>query len=202
MMKSIYPISIKYQELMRDIEMQEGILEEGQEKELIIIEETYKEQVEEYAKIVKTIGADIAFCDAEIKRITDMRLVKQGIIDRLTQIMLEALIRFGEKEMVKNKDTGKVNPIYRMQLGTFRFSTRRSESVEIDELLIEDKWKRVSISELNKEQLTQICDLLGKTDEDLKAKEDILKTPIKKAIEEGEEVKGATIVTKFGLTLK
>jgi hypothetical protein len=191
-MKPIYNIKQEWLELMSLAEQQEGILEDSQVQELKIVQENYLERIEEYSKIVKTLESEIKFCDSEIERISKLKLIKSNLVDRLEQFILDALITFGQKDSKKD--------IWRLELGTFKLSTRKSQSVQIDEELIGNEWKQVTVKDkLSLEDLAKVADVLGRNLETITV---ILKTNIKKAIEDGNQIEGASIVEKFGLTLK
>lgn len=191
-MKPIYSIKQEWLNLMSQIEDQEGVLENNQIQELKILEDNYKERIEEYSKIIQTLHSDIKFCDSEIERISKIRLIKENLADRLEQFILDALITFGEKDVKKD--------IWRLEVGTFKLSTRKSTSIQIDEELIDNEWKQVVIkNKLSLEDLAKVADVLGVN---LETSTSILKTPIKEAIEKGQVINGASLIEKFGLTLK
>lgn len=191
-MKNLYSIELSYLQLMQDIEENEGILEEEQEKQLEITKENFAETSENLIKIVKTLESQIDFCNKEIERINKLSKVKQNMIDRLEKSLLEAIKLFGEKDPKKD--------IWRYEVGSFKLSTRQSKQVVIDEELIGNEWKTVVIKDrLTLVELDNIIKLLGKP---IKATTDILKTPIKEQLDMGIEIEGASIETKYGLTIK
>lgn len=191
-MQSLYHIQQTYLQLMQDLQDSDGILEDGQEELLTVTKENFNEIAENLIMSVKTLEAQVDFANKEIERINKYKATQQSIIDRFEKLLLTNLQIFGEKDSKKD--------IYRLEVGTFKLSTRQSKQVIIDEERIDNEWKTVSIQDrLSLEELTKICDLLGK---DLKAKTDILKTPIKEFIEKGGIIEGAVIQTNYGLTIK
>jgi DNA-directed RNA polymerase subunit F len=71
---------------------------------------------------------------------------------------------------------------------------------KLHEELIGNEWKQVTVKDkLSLEDLAKVADVLGRNLETITV---ILKTNIKKAIEDGNQIEGASIVEKFGLTLK
>lgn len=200
---NLYNIQQNYLQLMEDIENEEGVLTPELEERLKISEENFKEKITQYCKIVRTVENDITFCSTEIERINKIIETKRNTVDRLEKIMLEAIKMFGDREQKEDKSGAKYY-LYKYSTETFKLSSRRSKSVSIpDESIIDNKWKRVSISELSMEEATKIVDLLGKSVEEVKFRTDVLKTPIKKAIEDdGEIIEGASLVENYTLTLK
>lgn len=191
-MSNLYQIELEYQELLRTAEEQDGVLDDEQNKALDITLEDFAKKSEQYAKIIRNLEGDIAFAEKEIERINKFIGTKTNIIERLKQNLLDAVILFGEKD--KKKD------IWRYEIETFKFSTRKSSQVIVDEEKIDNKWKQVNISEkFTLDELNKINTLLERN---VEAKTSVLKTPIKEAIEKGEFVEGASIQEKFGLTIK
>lgn len=191
-MQNLYHIQQTYLQLMQDLQNNEGILEDGQEELLTVTKENFNEIAENLIMSVKTLEAQVDFANKEIERINKYKSTQQSIIDRFEKLLLTNLQIFGEKDSKKD--------IYRLEVGTFKLSTRQSEQVLIDEEMIDDEWKTVSIKDrLSLEELTKICDLLGKK---LKAETDILKTPIKDFLKKGGIIEGAVIQTNYGLTIK
>lgn len=191
-MSNLYTIQVKYLQLMRDIEEQEGILEEEQNKELEITQEQFAEKVDQYIKIIKTCQADIVFANSELVRISKFITTKENTITKLDKLLLEAIKLFGEKEIKEDKKTGKISTIWRYISGTFKLSTRKSPSrTEIDEETIGSEWKQITIKDkLTMEELTKISDLLGKTFE---TNTSFSKTDIKTKLDAGEIIPGASI---------
>lgn len=191
-MQNLYNIQQTYLQLMQDLEDNEGILENGQEELLTVTKENFNEIAENLIMSIKTLEAQVAFADEEIARIAKYKHIQNSIIDRFEKLILTNIQIFGEKDPKKD--------IYRLEVGTFKLSTRKSNQVIIDEERIDNEWKTVTIQDrLTLEEYTKIADALGK---DLKAKTDILKTPIKEFIEKGGIIEGAVIQSNYGLTIK
>lgn len=190
----LYEIQQQYIELILLLEEQGGEILEGQEEMLTIVEEDFKNKADQYSKIIKSLEADINFANSEIQRISRFISTKANIQVRLEKNLVEALKLFGTKDKEKQ--------IWRYQTGTFKLGTRRTEAVEIDETIIDDKWKRVSITNLTIEEETKVLDLIGKSQEEVNARVDILKTPIKASIQAGEVIEGAKIVENYNLNLR
>lgn len=199
---NLYNIQQEYIYLMAQIEEQDGLLESEQIEQLNIVEENFKEKVTEYCKIIKQLEGEANMCQTEINRIGKLQKGKLVFVERLEKILLEAIKMFGDKEEKQDKSGAKYF-IYRYNAEIFKLSTHRSKSVYIpDETLIDNNWKRASIGDLTLEEAVKALDAIGKSAEEVKYSTTILKTPIKKSIEEDNEiVNGATIIENFSLKL-
>lgn len=190
----LYDITQNHLELLNDIEAAEGILDEELTERLKISEDTFKEKAEQYCKMIAQAESEAIYGQMELKRISQYVKVKTNIIERLKDNLLSALRLFGAKDSKKD--------IWRVEVGTFKLSTRQSVSTIIDEEEIEDRFKEISMSKLSLEDKVKILDVLGKNEEDVKVTISIPKTPVKEAIESGEDVKGAYLSTNYLLTIK
>lgn len=189
---SLYNITQEYQLLVAQLEEQDGEFTEEQLQLLEITKEQFKEKAEVYCKIISNLDADVEFAKKEVERIQKYITSKQNAQSKLEEKLKSALMVFGEKD--KKKD------LWRFEAGTYKLATRKSERIEINEELIDNKWKEISIKDkFNMEDLTKISDLLGRN---LETNTTILKTPIKEALQAGELIEGASIVTNFGLSIK
>lgn len=191
-MQSLYHIQQAYLQLMQDLQDSDGILENGQEELLTVTKENFNEIAENLIMSVKTLEAQVDFANKEIERINKYKATQQSIIDRFEKVLLTNLQIFGEKDSKKD--------IYRLEVGTFKLSTRQSEQVLIDEERIDNEWKTVKITDrLTIEDVAKIGDVLGRK---IESTTDILKTPIKDFLKKGGIIEGAVIQTKYGLTIK
>jgi len=191
-MQSLYHIQQTYLQLMQDLQDNEGILEDGQEELLTVTKENFNEIAENLIMSIKTLEAQVDFANKEIERINKYKATQQSIIDRFEKVLLTNLQIFGEKDSKKD--------IYRLEVGTFKLSTRQSKQVIIDEERIDNEWKTVKITDrLTIEDVAKIGDVLGRK---IESTTDILKTPIKEFIEKGGIIEGAVIQTNYGLTIK
>ncbi len=195
MSKSLYNIQEEYLNIFREIEDNEGEVDEELYSRLVITQEDFKVKVENYCKYIRTLENQELFAINEIKRIQDYIRPKANLIDRLKETLLQAIKMFGDKDEKKD--------IWRFEVGTFRLGTRQSKSVTIlDETLIEDRFKEIAISKLSLEDKARILDALGKSQEELTIIQTIPKTAIKKAIEEEGSVQGAELDTNYSLQIK
>ncbi len=191
-MSSLYNITTEYRLLLEQMYEQDGDFTEEQLALLEINQEQFKEKAEIYCKLIKQLESDSAFAEKELERISAYIQKKNASKDKLKEVLKNALIIFGEKDTKKD--------LWRFEVGTFKLGTRKSSSVEIDEDLIDDKWKEFNIkNRFTKEDVAKIADNLGTS---IETSITILKTSIKEAIEAGDTIEGAVIVDKFGLNIK
>lgn len=194
-MSNLYEIEEELQQIYNELEVSEGLVDDELYAKLEITQEQFKDKVGNYAKFIRVLENKVNFAQTEIARIEKYISPKTNLINRLKGTLLDAVKRFGEKDPKKD--------IWRYEVDTFRLSTRSSKSVTIlDEELIEDRFKEISISKLSLEDKVKILDVLGKSEDELKIKVDIPKTPIKEEIEAGHVVEGASLDTNYSLTLK
>lgn len=189
---NLYNIKNEYLELLSFLEENEGELTPELEELMKFNENAFKEKALNYIKVINNLKADAKYAKEEIDRIQSYLNKKHNSINLLETSLLDALKLYGEKDPIKD--------IYRFEAETYKMYTRKTEVVELEEGLIEDKWKEYTIEKLTVEDKESIVELLNK--EDLKMKVNIPKTAIKKALEDGEEIEGAKIVEKYSLNIK
>ena len=118
---NIWEIQSNLKELLDAIEEQDGELTPEQEEELSITQEQFADKMESYSHVITLANRDIDTIDEEINRLKKLKESKQKLIDRLKAVMAKAIVAFGDR----TKSGG-----YCLDLGTVKFTTRRTESVE------------------------------------------------------------------------
>jgi len=193
---SLYKIEEKLLSILTEIDDNEGELTPELEESLVIAQEDFESKMYGYSIAVRELGLSSANATSELLRISKYKDTLDNKIQKLKTAMLDAVMLFGDKDH-KGKE------IWRFQAGTFKMNTSRSVSTEIfDEALIEDKWKRLAMGNLSLKDKVKILEAIDKEEEDVKIVIDILKTPIKEAIERGELVEGARLKTNYNLQIK
>ena len=140
----------------------EGELTVETEYELAINEGERDEKAMAYHTVVSSTQSFIDNqLNQEIKRLTDIKKRKLNLIAKLEDNLLTAVELYGDFEV-----------------GLTKFSKRRSERVEVNEV-----------------------NLLPKEFKTIKVTEQPNKAEIKKALKNGEEIKGAFIVENFNLKI-
>jgi Siphovirus Gp157 len=192
MNSSLYKIENLYLNLMSEAESQEGVLTDEQNALLNFTTEEWATKSEQFCKIIKTLEADVAFCDTEMERINKVKASKELMIKRFKDSLLGGLKLFGEKDAKKD--------IWRSTVGTFKLGTTKSTPVIIDEDIIDDKYKTLELKDkITYQELAKLVEATGKT---FKTEVHILKTPIKELLQAGEIIEGAEISEKFSLSIK
>ena len=125
-MASLYNIEKDLLDLFAEIEENGGEITDEQIELLNIKEDELKNKLENYHKAILSWKSDIDTCKLEEKRINSVRKKYEHRIDKLKNIMLNAVNTFGEK--------GKNNKF--IELPTARIFTKSSKSIEIDEIRI------------------------------------------------------------------
>lgn len=192
---NLYQIEQELLDLYNQIEENGGEITPEIEERFQITEQNFVNKLENYTRFVRVIKGDISTIDSEIERLSKLKQIKQNVVNRLENNMLSALKIFGNKDPKKD--------IWRYDLITFKLSTRQSQSVEIlDETIIDDKFKKISFSNLNSSQRDEILELLNTDYDNSNMTETISKTAIKEAIKNGEIVNGASIKINHSLSIK
>lgn len=160
MNQTLYEITTQQRYTLLEIEELQGELTPELEAKLEITATQLNGKSVAYLEIIKTKEGFNDLIDSEIKRLQAMKKVNDNLINRLKDNLLHAVKVFGSFEV-----------------GTHKFGTRKSSSVEVED-----------INSLPKEYKT------------IKVTESADKVAIKKAIESGIQIKGCFI--KENLNLK
>lgn len=86
----------------------------------------YEEKVENYIKVIKNNEADIEARKNEIKRLTELNRADERKNERLKEVLKESMDLTGHE---------------RVDTSLFKVSFRKSEAVEVDDLLLPEAYK-------------------------------------------------------------
>jgi len=161
MNKNLYQIETEYMELMNTLEENSGEITPEIEEALIINEKELNQKSISYLAVVKNKESFNTLIDDEIKRLQQLKKQNSTIISKLKDNLLQAVNLFGAFEVGFNK-----------------FGTRKSSSVEVED-----------VNELPKEYKV------------VKVTEQADKDAIKKALQNGEKIPGCKIVEKKNLKI-
>jgi len=161
MNKNLYQIETEYMELMNTLEDNSGEITPEIEEALIINEKELNQKSISYLAVVKNKESFNTLIDDEIKRLQQLKKQNSTIISKLKDNLLQAVNLFGAFEVGFNK-----------------FGTRKSSSVEVED-----------VNELPKEYKV------------VKVTEQADKAAIKKALQNGEKIPGCKIVEKKNLKI-
>jgi aspartate carbamoyltransferase regulatory subunit len=195
-MSNIFNIEQEYLELINELEMLEGELTPELEKRLAINQQELEQKVKAYHHVITILKGDSNIIDDEIERLKTLKASKQTTIDRLRKVLLDVTLMFGETGKTGNK---------KLAFNTLSMWTVNRDSVNIDELkffaapnaninVIDYKIK----DKFNLTVLDEIQSIAGALETEASANKDAIKL----AINSGETVIGAELVTKPSLTIR
>ena len=121
-MANIYQLQQDLLAIFDELEENGGELTPELEAQLAITEESFKSKVENYTKVIHHYQDDLAAIKAETERLKRLKESKEKIIDRLKNVILEAIDKFGET----NK-----NGVKFIDFGTGKVSTRNTQAVQL-----------------------------------------------------------------------
>lgn len=135
---------------------------------LQITRDAFAKKAEGYAYMIMKLDSEVDVIAAEIKRLQELKKSKDNSSTRLRESLTQAMLLFGQED---------AKGVRRFNTATLALSTRRSESVSIDdEKAIDSRF--------------------------LITKHEISKSLISEAIKNGVEVNGASMKTKYSVQIK
>ena len=123
-MASIYNIQQDLLEIFDQIEANDGEITPELEEQLRISQDEFEDKIRSYTGVIHQLECDLGAIKDEKSRLDAIKKSKEKTIERLKQIMLEAIQMFG--------DTSKSGTKF-IDYGTGKVSLRKSESVELDD---------------------------------------------------------------------
>ena len=162
-MKSLYDITIDQKMLINEIEKMEGELTPEMEARLVITKSEIQQKTIAYLEVIQSKESFNLLIDNEVKRLQGMKKTNNNVINRLKDNLLVAVKTFGN-----------------FSVGTQKFGTRKSSSIQVDP----DK-----INSLPKEYKT------------IKVTEAPDKKALKDALKRGEEIDGVSLLESLNLKI-
>lgn len=126
---NIFEISKELESVFDELEENGGELTEELEEKLSISQDEFRSKVNAYLSIIKHIESDIDCCDKEIKRLQSVKKSKQNTIDRLKNILVWAIDKFGDSNKSGNKY---------VDLGISKVTVKSSNKVIVNEKYADD----------------------------------------------------------------
>ena len=123
-MANIYNIQQELFDIFSQIEDNDGELTPELEQALTIKEEEFKDKVKDYISVIKQLELDLVGIKEEKSRLDNLKKSKEKTIERLKQVIVEAVKLFG--------DTSKTGTKF-LDYSTGKVSIRKSESIELDD---------------------------------------------------------------------
>lgn len=124
---NIYQIQQDLLAIFDELEENGGELTEELEQKLAITQEEFKDKVEDYTNVIKTLDADMAAIKVEQARLKTLYDRKEKVAKKLKEIIIAAINEFG--------DTKKTGVKY-LDYGTGEVSIRKTQVVEVNEPLV------------------------------------------------------------------
>ena len=143
-------------------QLADGELTPELEEALLINEQNFTEKAINYGYVIKTFESETDILENEIKRLNALKIARSKAIDKLKVTISNAMQLYGINEV---------------KAPTFKMNFRKSESVEVSDLLDQ----------------TYIVQKVSYQPD---------KIAIKNAIKEGKTVNGAAIIINYNLQIK
>lgn len=123
-MANIFEIGQELMAIFNELEENGGELTEELAQALDITQENFRNKIESYCQIITMYNSDIACCKEEKDRINNIQKVKKNTVDRIKNVLLDAVKMFG--------DIGKSGN-YTITLPTRKLFTKNTDGVEENE---------------------------------------------------------------------
>lgn len=125
---NIYQIKEELLSIFDELEEAGGELTPELEEKLTITQEEFKDKIESYVNVLKSLDKDMTSIKAEQKRLKDLYEKKQKTYNKLKDVVIAAINEFG--------DTKKSGTKY-FDYGTGEISVRKSTAVDVNEDFVE-----------------------------------------------------------------
>lgn len=123
-MANIFEIGQELMAIFNELEENGGELTEELAKALDITQENFKNKIESYCQVITMYNSDITCCKEEKDRINNIQKVKKNTVDRIKNVLLDAVKMFGEIGKSGN---------YTITLPTRKLFTKNTDNVEENE---------------------------------------------------------------------
>lgn len=123
-MASIYNIQQELFDIFEQIEENEGELTPELEEKLKISQDEFKDKINSYTCVIRQLENDLNAIKEEKVRLDTIKKSKEKTIERLKQVMVEAIQMFGDISKSGTKF---------IDYGTGKVSLRKSESIELND---------------------------------------------------------------------
>lgn len=124
MSNNIWDIDAKLQSLIEEIEENGGEFTEEQEQELVLTQEEFNNKVDSYCAIIDKYQNYTDTCKAEKKRINEIQKVRENIVTKLKNVLLDAVDKYGIPGRSNNKT---------FETATRKLFTKVLSSLNVDE---------------------------------------------------------------------
>lgn len=194
MNNSLFNISREYVDIINEIEMNEGEITPELEERLTLSIKDKEIKVSNYLKLLKTWDSNVELADKEVLRAVEFKNKYLKYIEKIKKYLLQGVLILGDEGKEVTTKTGKKFKSRSIEYGTHKLTAKRSPKVEIlDENDIDLKYTKteITIKDLTAEQAAKISAGLDKGNFTHVKKISPVKSIIKQAFENKEEVNGA-----------
>lgn len=146
-MSNIFEIEKRYLDIISELEENGGELTEELAEELSITENEFKNKVEAYANVIKSIKNDLALIKEEQTRLKSLYERKEKVIDRLQEVLISAIDQFGDV---------KKSGVKYIDYNTGEISIRKNEAVQVNDDLVNKITNHVDLCLHNKKCLNTL----------------------------------------------
>lgn len=122
-MSNIYQIKQELLSIFDELEENGGELTEELEQRLTVSQEDFKDKIESYTNVIKSLESDITAIKTEQKRLKELADKKDNTITRLKSVIIDAIEMFGD-----TKPSG----VKYLDYGTGQVSVRQTKAVDVD----------------------------------------------------------------------
>lgn len=126
---NIFEISKDIESVFEELEENGGELTDELEEKLSISQDEFRSKVDAYLSVIRHTESDVDCCDKEIKRLQVIKKTKQNSIERLKNILVWAIDKFGDVNKSGNKY---------IDLGTSKITIKASNKVVVNEEYADD----------------------------------------------------------------
>ena len=194
-MSNIFDIIEELDRVFYDIEEQNGVLTPDIEARLSVSQEEFNEKLDAYAYYIKKMDVNNKLLKDEIDMFNRKIESNKKRQERLKDIMVFALTKFGEQ-----KDNGE----YKLSTEARTFWTQISKSVQVNEdFKVEDYISRdISFNIRDKDYYHEILSILLDNELCVETKPKIDKKALKSDLDKGVDIEGAELIKKRGIRFR
>lgn len=126
---NIFEISKDIELIFEELEENGGELTDELAEKLSISQDEFRSKVDAYLSVIRHTESDVDCCDKEIKRLQVVKKTKQNSIERLKNILIWAIDKFGEVNKSGNRY---------IDLGTSKVTIKASNKVVVNDEYADD----------------------------------------------------------------
>ena len=121
-MANIYQIQQDLLAIFDELEENGGELTSELEEKLTITQESFKDKVESYTKVIASFNVDLNAIKEETNRLNELKKRKEKTLERMKKVVIEAIEQFGDE---------KKSGVKYLDYGTGQVSVRNTQAVQL-----------------------------------------------------------------------